>query len=187
MTTANAVTPIQVVDWDVLAPVPALHVTDGQQSAPVRMLVRLGSEPLGYLDLNVEDAALFPDVAAASALNAFKSHIDAGLTRSGLPTVNELPVTGLPVEPDQLAFVAERRHLLRNAPDISVVLCTRDRPKRVADCIRQLVRQQYPAYEIVVVDNAPADPAAVPAVLKSIDAPVTVRYVSEPRGGLSWA
>jgi O-antigen biosynthesis protein len=187
MTRAKALNPIHVVDWDVLAPVPALNFTDAQQTTPIRMLVRLGSEPLGYLDLQVEDAASFPDAAAASALNTFKSHIDAGLARSGLPGVRELPVTGLPVEPDQLAFVAERRELLRNAPDISVVLCTRDRPKRVADCIRQVARQQYPAYEIVVVDNAPADRAAVPAVLKSIDTPVSVRYVLEPRGGLSWA
>jgi O-antigen biosynthesis protein len=187
MTRAKALNPIHVVDWDVLAPVPALNFTDAQQTTPIRMLVRLGSEPLGYLDLQVEDAASFPDAAAASALNTFKSHIDAGLARSGLPGVRELPVTGLPVEPDQLAFVAERRELLRNAPYISVVLCTRDRPKRVADCIRQVARQQYPAYEIVVVDNAPADRAAVPAVLKSIDTPVSVRYVLEPRGGLSWA
>ena len=84
MTRAKTASPIHVVDWDVLAPVPALNFTDGQQTAPVRMLVRLGSEPLGYLDLEVDDATSFPDAAAASALNAFKSHIDAGLSTERL-------------------------------------------------------------------------------------------------------
>jgi glycosyltransferase involved in cell wall biosynthesis len=151
------------------------------------MLVRLGTEPLGYVDLEVQEEASFPSAAAASAFQAFESLINAGLARSGLPPVSELSVTGLQLDANQLAFVAERRHLLENAPSISVVLCTRDRPNRVADCIGKLARQQYPAYEIVVVDNAPADPGAVPAVLQSIDAPVPVRYVLEPRAGLSWA
>ncbi len=184
---AETFRPIHVVDWDVLAPVPALDVTDDHQSAQVRMLVRLGSEPLGLVDLDVEKCTSFPSAAAASALCAFGSHIDAGLARSGLPTVNELSVTGLQLDANQLAFVAERRHLLANAPAVSVVLCTRDRPKRVADCIREVAGQQYPAYEIVVVDNAPQDLGAVPAVLETLDTPVPMRYVLETRGGLSWA
>jgi glycosyltransferase involved in cell wall biosynthesis len=187
MTSAKIVDPIHVVDWDILTPVPTLPLTDHQRMAQVRMLVRLGSEPLGYLDLNVEHGASFPDTAAASAWSAFKPHVDAELARSGLPTVRELPATGLSLDANRLAFVTEREDLLANAPEISVVLCTRDRPDRVAGCIREVARQRYPAYEIVVVDNAPADPSAVPAVLKSLDATVPVRYVTEPRGGLSWA
>lgn len=184
---AEGFRPIHVVDWDVLTPAPVLDVAAHERRALVRMLVRLGSEPLGYVELEVEDGQSFPDAAADAAMRAFSSHIDDSLQRSCLPTIRELPVAGLPHDPDQLAFVAERRRLLANAPDMSVVLCTRDRPMRLADCIAQVTRQQYPAYEIVVVDNAPADPAAVPAVLESLTAPVPVRYVLEPRGGLSWA
>ena len=184
---AKTFSPIHIVEWDVVAPVPALQVSADQHSVAVRMLVRLGTEPLGYVDLEVEGESSFPRAAAASVLHAFKSRINDGLARSGLPTVSDLPATGLQLDADQLAFVAERRQLLEKAPNISVVLCTRDRPKRVADCIRQVARQKYPAYEIVVVDNAPADPGAVPAVLDSIDVPIPVRYVLEPRGGLSWA
>jgi len=186
---AKIFSPIHIVDWDILEPVPALPPSDTgyKHSVPVHVLVRLGTEPLGWVDLEVEEVAAFPRAAAASALHAFKSQIDAGLARSNLPTIDEIPVTGLQFEANQLAFVAEREQLLEKAPKISVVLCTRDRPKRVADCVREVVRQKYRAYEIVVVDNAPADPGAVPAVLEEIDAPVPVRYVLEPRGGLSWA
>jgi len=80
MTRAKTVNPVHVVDWDVLAPVPALNLTDGQQTAPVRMLVRLGSEPLGYLDLDVEDASSFPGAAAASASRSDRAWI-AGCSR----------------------------------------------------------------------------------------------------------
>jgi O-antigen biosynthesis protein len=125
--------------------------------------------------------------AAVSASQSFRSQVNGRLAKSGLPLISEIPADGLQVDPAQLAFVAERKHLLENAPDISVVVCTRDRPGRVGDCVRQLANQEYPSYEIVVVDNAPADPRAVPAVLESLDLRVPVRYMLEPRGGLSWA
>ncbi len=180
---------IHIIEWDVLEPVPALpaDATRDIGSAPVQMLVRLGTEPLGYVDFEVEEETAFAPAAATSALHAFKSQIDARLAGSGLPTITEIPATGLPLDASRLAFVIERQDLLQDAPAISVVLCTRDRPQRVAECVRRLVAQEYPAYEIVVVDNVPVDPDAVPTVLATIDASVPVRYVVEPRGGLSWA
>jgi O-antigen biosynthesis protein len=181
--------PVYIVDWDVLGPVPVLppDILQDNQSAPVRMLVRMGTEPLGYIDLDVSNQRAFPSAAAAAAFEAFRNRIDIALIKSGLPVVGEIPTHGLTVDADRLAFVAERKRLLEKAPAISVVLCTRDRPKRVAECIRQVARQRYPTYEIVVVDNAPTDPDAVPVVLDTIDARVPVRYVREPRAGLSWA
>jgi glycosyltransferase involved in cell wall biosynthesis len=93
----------------------------------------------------------------------------------------------LKLDPHRLNFVAERARLLENAPHISVVTCTRDRPHRLAECVRALVQLDYPHYEIIVVDNAPADPGAVPAALESLAPTVPVRYALEPRPGLSMA
>jgi GT2 family glycosyltransferase len=182
-------TPIHITEWDILEPVPDLPVKIARDShcVPVQMLIRLGTEPLGFVDVEVKEQTAFTPAAAASALHAFKSQIDARLTRSGLPAITEIPVAGLPFDADRLAFAIERKDLLQNAPAISVVLCTRDRPQRVAECVRRVAAQEYPAYEIVVVDNAPGDPGAVPRVLATIGASVPVRYVVEPRGGLSWA
>jgi GT2 family glycosyltransferase len=181
--------PIHVTEWDILEPVPDLptEVIRDIHSAPVQMLVRLGTEPLGYVDFEIEEDTAFAPVAAASALRAFKSRIDAGLASSGLPTITEIPAAGLPLNASRLAFVIERKELLEHAPAVSVVLCTRDRPQRVAECVRRVAAQEYPSYEIVVVDNSPVDPGAVPTVLATIGASVPVRYVLEPRGGLSWA
>lgn len=185
----GAFRPVYIAQWDVLDPFPAIPLDEpgGQGGRSVRLVVRLGTEPLGYIDLEFEDIGSLSSAAAVSASQSLRSHINARLARSGLPLISEIPVGGLQLDPDQLAFVAEREHLLKNAPEISVVVCTRDRPARVAVCVRQLARQEYPSYEIVVVDNAPADAGAVPAVLESLDLCVPVRYMLEVRGGLSWA
>jgi GT2 family glycosyltransferase len=180
--------PFCVAQWDILHPFPTIQLEFGDQGrARVHLLVRIGTEPLGYTDFEVENTGSLPSAAVASASLSFRSKINARLAESGLPPISEIPVVGLQLDPNRLAFVAERERLLENAPFISVVIPTRDRPARLADCVRQLARQEYPSYEIIVVDNAPADPAAVPAALESLDLSVPVRYVLEARGGLSWA
>jgi O-antigen biosynthesis protein len=181
--------PFHVAEWDILHSFPDVGVDEfGEQGrSRVHLLVRMGTEPLGYANFEVQDTASLASAAAASALLTFRTKINARLAESGLPPISEIPTEGLQVDSHQLAFVAQRERLLEDAPDISVVLCTRDRPARLANCIRQLSRQDYPSYEIVVVDNAPADLDAVPTVLKTLDTSVSVRYVLEPRAGLSWA
>ena len=49
-------------------------------------------------------------------------------------------------------------------PRVSVVVPTRDRPDRLATCLAALERQTVPELEIVVVDDASRDAAAVAAV-----------------------
>jgi glycosyltransferase involved in cell wall biosynthesis len=185
----KAFRPICVAEWDIVGPVPAILLNEAgdYRGGPVHLLVRLGTEPLGYADFEFEHIDSLSTAAATAAWESFGSEVNARLTKSGLPTINGISADGLQLDPNQLAFLAEREHLLKNAPDISVVICTRDRPTRIADCVRELARQEYPSYEIVVVDNAPADPAAVPLVLESLDARVPLRYILEARGGLSWA
>jgi len=50
-------------------------------------------------------------------------------------------------------------------PQVSVVVPTRDRPDRLAVCLAALERQTQPDLEIVVVDDASRDAAAVAAVV----------------------
>jgi glycosyltransferase involved in cell wall biosynthesis len=50
-------------------------------------------------------------------------------------------------------------------PRISVVVPTRDRPERLATCLAALERQTTPRLEILVVDDASRDAAAVAAVV----------------------
>ncbi len=70
----------------------------------------------------------------------------------------------------------------RDCADISVVICTRNRPENLAGCLQALRQQQCPPGEIIVVDNAPADDRT-----KELAAAWGVRYVREERPGLDFA
>lgn len=65
---------------------------------------------------------------------------------------------------------------------MTVVVCTRDRTERLARCLRALLELDYPAYEVVVIDNAPSDERTA-----RIAAELGVRYVREEVPGLDRA
>jgi glycosyltransferase involved in cell wall biosynthesis len=52
-----------------------------------------------------------------------------------------------------------------NAPEVSVVVPTRDRPAALERCLTALARQTAPQLEVIVVDDGSDDPAAVRAVV----------------------
>jgi len=66
---------------------------------------------------------------------------------------------------------------------VSVVICTRDRPEQLAQCLRSLQNLSQPPHQIVVVDNAPTSDATRQLVAQMPD----IQYVLEPRPGLSVA
>jgi cellulose synthase/poly-beta-1,6-N-acetylglucosamine synthase-like glycosyltransferase len=55
-------------------------------------------------------------------------------------------------------------------PTVSVVVPTRDRPEQLRTCLAALADQVRPADEIIVVDDASRDPAAVRAVVTPVPA-----------------
>jgi GT2 family glycosyltransferase len=79
---------------------------------------------------------------------------------------------------------AERRSL-GEAPGMSVIVATRDRPEPLGRCLSSLLRSEYPEFEIIVVDNAPADDTAEALVRGAFQG--RVRYVREPVAGLGRA
>jgi glycosyltransferase involved in cell wall biosynthesis len=66
---------------------------------------------------------------------------------------------------------------------VSLVICTRDRPEQLAQCLRSLQALSQQPDEIVVVDNAPSSDATRQVVAQMPG----VRYVLEPRPGLDIA
>lgn len=67
-------------------------------------------------------------------------------------------------------------------PPISVVVCTRERPALLRESLVPLLAQDYPSFEVIVVDNAPKSSGTA-----DVAAEFHVRYVVEPRVGLSRA
>jgi cellulose synthase/poly-beta-1,6-N-acetylglucosamine synthase-like glycosyltransferase len=65
---------------------------------------------------------------------------------------------------------------------ISVVVCTRDRPEQLEECLQSLMALEPRPLEVIVVDNAPSDDRT-----RSTCEQYPVRYVVEPAPGLSRA
>ena len=88
-----------------------------------------------------------------------------------------------------LAFqtTGSRRAETADRPMISVVVCTRNRPQSLLATLRSLTAMSYRPFEVVVVDNAPSSEATREAVLAEYGGDPRVRYVREPRPGLSCA
>jgi GT2 family glycosyltransferase len=151
---------------------------DGAAYTQVRLLVRMQGIPVGY--------AFLPPAATDAAAVArliwaqLGAAINARRADRGLAALTELSVLG--IEP-----AAELIPDLTEFPLVSVVLCTRDRPAGAMVTLRGLAALRYDPFEIVVVDNAPSSDATEAAVRAEFGADPRVRYVREPRPGLSVA
>jgi glycosyltransferase involved in cell wall biosynthesis len=66
--------------------------------------------------------------------------------------------------------------------EISVVVCTRDRPRSLRICLEALAQLQYEKYEVVVVDNA-----SKTGETRNIVESSPFRYIREDQPGLDWA
>ena len=97
-----------------------------------------------------------------------------------LPALDALPPDGLPAADGTPPGS-------QDAPPVSVVVCTRDRPDGALSTLRGLMASQYPRFEVVLVDNAPSSDATKDAVLGEFATDARIRYVREPRPGLSCA
>ena len=63
-----------------------------------------------------------------------------------------------------------------------VVICTRNRPRELERSLGSVASQDYPRFEVLVVDNVPSGSQA-----QEIARRHRARYVVEPRPGVSWA
>jgi O-antigen biosynthesis protein len=169
--------PLRVVDFDLGCPTAATASLEGYAGA--RALVRLFGVPVGYVDVTAEgDTPLWRRIADA----AVAPHGDA-LVRCAMRHALDEAVP----EPGALL-----ERLLRPPPAwcgratplVTVAVCTRDRPADLRLCLEGLLRLDWPALDLLVIDNAPATDATRSLVAGGFP---TVRYVTEPRPGLDWA
>lgn len=168
-----------MMEVELTKPLPAVSY-DGKHGRAC-VLARLHGEPVGSCVIPIGVAGLAPGEVGALIWPELREPVGARFTAAGLPRPGPLTGEGLRANPGEWPFLTRRQQVLAAAPFISVVICTRDRPDRLEACLRHIERQEYPRFEVVVVDNAPASNAV--RVLVG----ARYRYVAEPRVGLSWA
>lgn len=88
---------------------------------------------------------------------------------------------------DGLAPIAAVDGLSGSADEVSVVVCTRDRPDLLRSCIEGLVRLRPTPMEIVVVNNSPYDGHTARVVGDFSSSGHDIRYLREAQRGASRA
>ncbi|MET9898924.1 glycosyltransferase [Streptomyces sp. NPDC006446] len=172
--------PVPVVDIDLARPGEFRLPGDRGQVRPqgqARALVRLHGRPLGMV--SAADTSGPDGLWRALAGTA---HVELAEQLARLRALD--PTEASDGDTDE-SIRGVRRRALHQPPVISVVVATRDRPDKLRHCLHSLLRSQYPEFEIIVVDNAPADGAS--EALVRGDFTGRVRYVREPVAGLARA
>jgi len=177
--TGEAPASTKMIEVELTEPLPAVgHDVPGGR---LWVLARLASEPVGVCVLR-PDTGLTPDQLGEMLWAELATPVACRFTAAGLAAPDGLPGAGLPAHSGLgLADMASA------APFISVVVCTRDRPARLEVCLGYLARQDYPSFEVLVIDNVPSGDTVRKLVEARAGEAVTFRYVAEHRPGLSWA
>jgi GT2 family glycosyltransferase len=182
-------TAVRLVELDAalaaIAPAPA-PASDAEAASDVLLLARLHDDPLALIHLRcpVGDLdgpglrrALWPRLAPAIARHTELHRCitaPAGSAALG-PGLGSGPA-GCPCErpPDPCLSVA-------------VVIPTADRPAELERCLDSLATLGRPKLEVIVVDNRPSEPGAAIVVAQAAKRLPGLRYLPEPRVGISVA
>ncbi|MBN1679602.1 MAG: glycosyltransferase [Anaerolineae bacterium] len=181
--------PAQVLELELSQPLPALDAVEnmaGHRYRKAVILVRLHTVPVGLLDLDLGDVGLSADQLAVLIWHNLHREINAHMKHNALPELTALDASGI-VTDHTPRHLEERRRLLANAPMVSIVVPTHNRPDSVARCLETLVALDYPNYEILVVDNGPNSNATELVVKETYGHNPRVRYVFEKYAGVSLA
>jgi glycosyltransferase involved in cell wall biosynthesis len=181
--------PTRIVEIEVGQPLPDVSAFDektGQRYQRALCVVRLHTQPLGLVELQLDEQRVSAKEYASHIWRTLSDEMNEHLHQDGLPAVSELGVAGLP-SPTTPRCIEERERFLASAPFVSVIVPTHGRTDRVQYCLRSLVTLQYPHYEIIVVDNTPSTTATAEFIQQTYGDVSQVRYLREDRAGPSWA
>lgn len=177
--------PAVVLDVDVVRGLPHVppHDEEGRRREQVWLVVRVGGEPVGLCAADLPEAGLLPgDLAAVIDQQvgpAVAERLSALRLRPGA-------AAGEPMLDGPAPFELARQAALTGASTVTVVVCTREQPEGLRRCLDSLLAQEYPAFRVLVVDNAPSS-SATREVVAAAAQRGPVDYVVERRPGLSWA
>lgn len=165
-------------------PVPAVFPDDPRDQL---LMVRLHREPVAIAYVERPPAPSWE-----------QEDLDALWEACGTEIVEHIKRCGCMAEPHSAAELVEALVSI-NPPaqasptasrgSASVIVATTGRQEPLQRCIRSLLELQYPEFDIIIVDNRPATASTreLVEIFKAQSPTVEIRYVAEPRPGLSLA
>jgi len=134
------------------------------------LMVTVHTEPIGSLVIEVPPEGLSGRQIKATVTEAFAAEIGLRLHS------DDAHQSAVP------PFLASRQRILSGAPNMTVMVCTRERPERLKTCLESLLAQEYPKFSVLVVDNFPVTDKTK-AVVDGLSSPL-ITYVLQPEKGL---
>jgi O-antigen biosynthesis protein len=150
--------PVRVLELHLEQPLPDLPApSPDRPHARALALVVLHDEPLGILDLTIPEDGLPSDQLAEAAWQRFGERIRAHLHADGLPEPSTLDAGGIPPGDVTPACERDRDLFLLDAPELTVLIPSRERPDRLRTCVESILDCAYPAdrVRVIIADNAP--------------------------------
>ncbi len=149
--------------------------------------------PLGHQEIPTVELPMTALSLCSLAVQTITPAVGSSLLERGfkapLPVISKNPSRDTPVDFHALmALLSPLKQLQEKysqpvSGSVSVVVCTRNRPQQLAQCLLALSSLSQRPEQILVVDNAPADDATRSLVAQMPG----IQYVLEPRPGLSVA
>lgn len=151
---------------------------------PARLLVRLHGHPLGILELSLPESGLEPSALAAMVWARLSGPITRHLRSDGRTEVVGIPPQGLR---GAQAACSWRASLPAGATPAAALIVNTCGGERLCRTLAAATGQDYPNFELVVVDNRPASPAVRNLLSERFAGQPRLRYVAEERPGLGRA
>jgi GT2 family glycosyltransferase len=176
-----------VIDIELTAPFAGIQqiAPDGIKADKAWALVRLFGEPLGLDALSIPAEGLSSEAAEALILG-HRSVLLAEHLRVNVQGTDPAAIRDALRTTKDTAFSRAHAEFVGRAQRCSVVVCTRDRPDDLSRCLKSLTTQDHLNFAVWVVDNAPTN-ESTRQVADSFSSDLDIRYVVEPRPGLSRA
>jgi GT2 family glycosyltransferase len=154
--------PIRLAEVELGQPLPRLgpeRTPDGRTYRHVLVFVRLHTEPLALCEVDLDaDGSLAPAALARALWPEVGERVRGHLAADGVEAPAALGEGGIETagggEP---RCVVQRAEFLARAPQLTVLIPSRERPERLGRCLDSILASEYPAARVslIVVDNAP--------------------------------
>lgn len=176
--------PILITEVELSQPLPVINVP--RHYAAALLLIRLHGVPIGTIDLVNTTEVFQPEDYIDLIWQNHHDSINQHLQDDNLQPVSSLNRAGI-VSGSIPACQQKAQALLADAPLMSVVICTHERPESLAICLDSVLKLNYPRYEVVVVDNAPRTDATYQLIHTRYASVENLHYVREDNQGQCWA
>jgi glycosyltransferase involved in cell wall biosynthesis len=178
--------PLQRLEVDVDQGWPKIEGPAASRAGGIQLLARLHGCPVGLVVAPLPHDGYSPRQIEELVAPAIAEAVQAHRWKDEQPLDARLPVPPAESASEPACRRAEKA-LNADGPPLDVVVPTRDRADRLAECVDSILATGYQHLRVIVVDNAPSGPETANLVAGRADWSARVLYVCERRAGSSLA